>query len=141
MSDRRVFIDTNIFVYAKLEHEQNRIKKQYAGNFLESLSGQLIVSTQVLNEFSNILIKHKIDDKKIQRTLVAIIEECEICPVELKTVEKAWYIKIKYQFSYWDSLIVSAALEGECSILYTEDLQHNQIIEEKLRVINPFEEI
>jgi len=69
MSDRRVFIDTNIFVYAKLEHEQNRIKKQYAGHFLESLSGQLIVSTQVLNEFSNVLIRHKVDDEKIQNTL------------------------------------------------------------------------
>jgi len=71
----------------------------------------------------------------------AIAEECDICPVNLKTVEKAWHIRIKYQFSYWDSLIVASALGMNCSVLYTEDLQHNQIIEEKLKIVNPFEGI
>ncbi len=139
MKDRPFFTDTNIFVYAKLEHEQNRIKKRYARKLLESLKGQIIVSTQVLNEFSNVLIRHKIDDEKIQDLVGAIAEECDICPVDLKTVEKAWHIRIKCQFSYWDSLIVASALGMNCSVLYTEDLQHNQIIEEKLKIINPFE--
>ena len=40
--------------------------------------------------------------------------------------------------SFWDSLIVSAALQGECNILYSEDMQHNQVIENKLRIKNPF---
>jgi len=51
MKDRPLFIDTNIFVYAKLEHEQNRIKKRYARKLLESLKGQIIVSTQFLMSF------------------------------------------------------------------------------------------
>ena len=138
MKDRPIFIDTNIFVYAKLEHEQNKIKKQYAQQLLKSLKVQIIVSTQVLNEFSNVLIRNRIDDEKIQDTLEAIIEECDVCPVDLKTVEKAWYVRIKYQFSFWDSLIVASALGMDCSVLFTEDLQHNQIIEEKLKTINPF---
>ena len=105
----------------------------------ESLKGQIIVSTQILNEFSNVLIRHKIDDDKIQYLVGAIIEECDICPVDLKTVERAWHIRIKYQFSYWDSLIVASALGMNCSVLYTEDLQHNQIIEEKLKITNPYQ--
>jgi len=48
-------------------------------------------------------------------------------------------IRHKYNLSYWDSLIVASALENDCSILYTEDLQHEQVIEGKLKIINPFE--
>ncbi len=95
-------LEPDIFIYAKLEHEQNKIKTQNARQLLESLKGQIIISTQVLNEFSNVLIRYKIDDEKIQDTVETIIEECVICPVELKTVEKAWHIRIRYQFSYWD---------------------------------------
>ena len=45
----------------------------------------------------------------------------------------------RYGFSYWDSMIVSAALKSECTILCSEDLQHGQVVEKKLKVMNPFE--
>ena len=44
----------------------------------------------------------------------------------------------KYGFSFWDSMIVAAALDNHCSILYSEDLHHEQIIEGKLQIVNPF---
>jgi predicted nucleic acid-binding protein len=44
----------------------------------------------------------------------------------------------KYRFSYWDSLILAAALESTCSFVYSEDLQDGQRIENRLTVINPF---
>jgi predicted nucleic acid-binding protein len=44
----------------------------------------------------------------------------------------------KYHFSCWDSLILAAAVENDCDTLYSEDLQHGQVIEEKLRLVNPF---
>ena len=47
-------------------------------------------------------------------------------------------IKNKYQLSFWDSLILQSALKNECKILYSEDLQHNQVIENTLKIINPF---
>ena len=50
----------------------------------------------------------------------------------------AYDIKKRYKFSWWDSLIVSTALENDCNTLLSEDLQHNQLIEGRLRVINPF---
>jgi len=44
----------------------------------------------------------------------------------------------KYKYSYWDSLILASALENSCSILYSEDMQHGQVIEDSLKIINPF---
>ncbi len=44
----------------------------------------------------------------------------------------------QYQFSYWDSLILASALESACETLYTEDMHHDQLIEKKTRIINPF---
>ena len=48
-------------------------------------------------------------------------------------------IKKRYKFSCWDSLIITSALENNCSILYSEDMQHSQVIENNLEVINSFE--
>ncbi len=63
-----------------------------------------------------------------------------VSPLTVKTVRIGWKIKMKYRFSYYDSLIVASALENDCSILYTEDMQNGQLIEDKLRIVNPFEE-
>jgi hypothetical protein len=50
----------------------------------------------------------------------------------------ACQIAEKYQFSFYDSLIIASALKCDCYTLYSEDLQHGQIIEDKLKIINPF---
>jgi predicted nucleic acid-binding protein len=47
-------------------------------------------------------------------------------------------ISIRNGYSYWDSLILAVALENNCSILYTEDMQDGQMIDDKLRILNPF---
>jgi predicted nucleic acid-binding protein len=67
-----------------------------------------------------------------------IEEEFELHTVNTGTIKKAIEIKIKYKFSFWDSLIVASALENRCNILYTEDLQHGQVIETTLKIVNPF---
>jgi len=53
-------------------------------------------------------------------------------------IKLAMQIKRKHKYSYWDSLIIASALENDCNILYSEDMQHNQVIENKLKIINPF---
>ena len=65
-------------------------------------------------------------------------QQMNIYPVTLDIVEKALSIKNRHQLSYWDSLMLSAALECECEVVYTEDLQHKQVIDGKLTIINPF---
>lgn len=137
MSDK-IFIDTNIFVYAKLATEKEIEKQHQAKQFLKSQQNTVVISTQVLSEFTSVLIKHRIDDETIKNAIAEITQDCIVAPVSFNTIQTAWEIKTRYQFSYWDSVIIASALENECAILATEDLQDNQIIAEKLRVKNPF---
>ena len=55
----------------------------------------------------------------------------------IETSKKAIEIKHRYQYSYWDSLIIASALESNCSILYSEDMHHGQVIEGRLTIQNP----
>jgi predicted nucleic acid-binding protein len=132
------FIDTNILVYAKLEEDNESNKNKAANELLKNTDNEFIISVQVLNEFSNVLLRHKIADKIVQRTVEEIIKGCVVVPIDLNTVLNVWKIKKKYGFSYWDSMIVSSALESHCTILYSEDMQNGQIIEKQLKIINPF---
>jgi predicted nucleic acid-binding protein len=62
----------------------------------------------------------------------------EVIALTKQTVASAFDMMTRYQFSYWDSLIIAAALENQCPWLYTEDLQDGQQIEKTLTVYNPF---
>ncbi len=138
MNGNKVFIDTNVFVYAKLESAKNDGKHQEAIRFLKGLEAEVIISVQVVNEFASALLKHKIDDKVIRSAIHELADSCTICPLFFETAENAWEIRERYGFSYWDSLIISSALDNQCDKLFTEDLQHDQVIEDRLTVINPF---
>ncbi len=100
----------------------------------------VVISVQVLNEFYNALLKYNINDNKILQKLQQIIDIVYIASLTLDTVIKCWEIRSKYKFSYYDSLIVASALENDCKILYTEDMQNGQIIEDRLKIVNPFTE-
>jgi predicted nucleic acid-binding protein len=52
--------------------------------------------------------------------------------------ETAWKLQARYRFSYFDSLIIAAALAAGCSTLYSEDMQHGQVIAGRLTISNPF---
>ena len=132
------FIDTNILVYAKLAEDNESNKNKAANELLKNTENEFIISVQVLNEFSNVLLRHKIADKIVQRTVEEIIKGCVVVPIDLNTVLNVWEIKKKYGFSYWDSMIVSSALESRCTVLYSEDMQNGQIVEKQLKIINPF---
>ncbi len=131
------FIDTNIFVYAHLDDTKNGAKSNIALKLLESLP-VLITSTQVLNEYYSVLLKNKVADNLIQDNVETIIDITDIHVAQITTIRLAHKIKLKYKFSYWDSLIVASALEAKCDILYSEDMQHKQLIENTLTIVNPF---
>jgi len=138
----RIFIDTNVFVYAFLEPENNSDRQKYlqAIKMLSSVQDlSVFVSIQVLNEFYSSLLKYRLPDERIQEKIQQIIDVVFVSPLTIETIRKCWKIKIKYRFSYYDSLIIASALENNCSILYTEDMQDGQVIEGKLKIVNPFE--
>ena len=131
----KVFLDTNVFIYAYSKTEPNN-----RGIALDLLSlEEVLISTQIVNEFVWVMYrKFKVDRQKLQIITNKILETFEVTLIDLGTIRKALNIFANYNFSYWDSLIIASALENNCSILYTEDMQHGQMIEGKLKVVNPF---
>ena len=136
MNDR-VFLDTNIWVYAKIKGK-DKLKHKMAIDFLSTLKSQVCISVQVVNEFFNVLAKNKIVDSEIIESIYQILNNALLAEVTFSTIEQSWKLRGKYHYSVYDSLILSAALESNCEILNTEDLQHKQLIENKLRIIDPF---
>ncbi|MCB1155982.1 MAG: PIN domain-containing protein [Leptospiraceae bacterium] len=135
----KVFIDSNIFLYALLNEKEENKKCQGAIELFDSLDGNdILISTQVINEIFVNLLKNRIAKSNARKALDSIIADCEVMPIELETVRFAWNLRDNYNFSYWDSLIVSSALLGKCSYLYTEDMQDNLKVENRLKIINPF---
>jgi predicted nucleic acid-binding protein len=63
----------------------------------------------------------------------------EIFIVNQNTIHSALKIHKSYQYSYYDSLIIASALERDCNYLFSEDMNGGQIIDNKLKTINPFD--
>jgi len=131
-----VFLDSNILIYCYTTTEPD--KQQKAFQVIDN-NPQLFVSTQVLQEFCNVAYK-KFSPQGVD--LEAALSEIEsmvsIHDNNIDTVRKANAIKNKYGYSFYDSLIISAALECGCNTLYSEDMQHSQTIENRLKIVNPF---
>lgn len=134
----KFFIDTNIVVYAfSLESEKKNISKQLIKQ-AHKKSGCL--SFQVIQEFLNTVTKKfqvPLKKEDAQKYLSEILFPiCEVFPSE-KLYISALDIREKWKFSFYDSLIIAAAVEANCKILYSEDLQHNQKIYD-LTILNPY---
>jgi len=131
-----IFFDTNIILYSYSEDEPQ--KREIANKLIFS-QNEVLISTQVINETVNILYKKfKIDTKNIIKVIEEVEDIFKIVNFSINTQKYALYIKNKYNFQYYDSLILSTALENRCNIIFSEDFQHNQIIENRLKIINPF---
>jgi predicted nucleic acid-binding protein len=129
----RIFLDSNVMIYAYVaqDEQKQRISRQLIG--LNSF-----VSTQVLQELANIL-RRKVgaDFSTIRLLLQECKRNCDLHINHSDTIFSALDIAERYGFSFYDSLIVVSAMECKCSVLYSEDMQHNQQIE-TLIIKNPF---
>ena len=130
----RIFIDSNIFLYAFSDKDKD--KQQVAKKIVLNPS---CISVQVVNEVSkNLLYKFKFNENEIVKVVNSLYKKHIVAELTQTIFIHASNIREKYNFSYYDSIIVSTALENECNIVYSEDMQHSQIIENKLTIINPF---
>ena len=100
--------------------------------------GEIILSVQILNEFYAVMERYKYPHNGIKSCLNEIIEQVQVMPLELETVRRCIIIREKYGYSWWDSLVLTSALENDCAILYSEDMQSGQMIEDRLKIMNPF---
>jgi|JI10StandDraft_1071094.scaffolds.fasta_scaffold94146_6 predicted nucleic acid-binding protein len=133
----KVFIDTNIFVYSILQDDKTG-KSIKSNQLLENMQEKIIISTQVINEYYNTLLKYKIEESLIQSYILGILDEAVLSIIQMETIYRSWEIRKKHKYSYYDCLIIASALENQCSILYSEDMQNGQLIEDKLKIKNPF---
>lgn len=134
MNDK-IFLDTNILVYCYATHEplKNNIARSIAQN------PEAWISTQVLQELANTLRKKFSKTwPEIHSVLDELSRNFNIFSNIPETVQDAVKIAETYGFSFYDSLIVSACLSIDCKTLYSEDMQHGQIINKTLTIINPF---
>jgi predicted nucleic acid-binding protein len=129
----KFFLDTNIALYTigqdkqKIEVARGLVAK---GPF---------VSAQVINECVNVCLR-KFGFSRVQAYAFAdnMMRRTNVLPVDEAVIRKSAAIAIQNQISNWDALIVAAALLAECDTLYSEDMQHGQIFEGRLTIVNPF---
>lgn len=129
----KVFADSNIIIYSL---GNDTFRKEIAKNIIRA---NPYISFQVLNEVANISFKKlSLSNEKTLKVLNFLAQKCRLHSVDFSTIQDALKIKSEYGYSYYDSLIISAALETGCEILYSEDLHDGQLVGNSLKIINPF---
>jgi predicted nucleic acid-binding protein len=141
MSDK-AFIDTNIFAYSFDQTDSD--KKEKAKTLIEELleNGSGVISYQVVQEFINVSYRKfssPMSPRELERFIDNILSHLWKVYASQELIYSAIGIKEQYKYSFYNSLIIAAALEAGCSILYSEDLQHKQKIY-SVQIIDPFKE-
>ena len=136
MNDK-ILIDTNLWIYLYSKDPPDKYQK--VKDLVDEDFDAIIVSTQVLGELYNALTRKKYRTKdEAEAIIVEMITTFPIMEIETVNILKAIELNKQHQYSYWDSSVIAAALLNNCHSLYSEDMQHNQLIENSLRIINPF---
>jgi predicted nucleic acid-binding protein len=130
-------LDTNVLIYAFGKQDDDR--KVIAKEIITKCN---IISLQVVNETVYVLLKKFNFTLPEVETIVQFMKQkFVISDLNIYTLDQTIKISTKYGFSFWDSMMIASALNNHCSVLFTEDMHHNQIIEERLQIINPFKKL
>ena len=135
----KVFIDTNIFVYAvdTVDRKKQKICRQALENVESSNDG--VISTQVMQEFYVVATKKLDIDPPIAKKILHSLENFEIVIVDSARIKEAIDCSMIHQISFWDALVVVCAESAKCEKVWTEDLTHGQVIN-GVRVENIFKQ-
>jgi predicted nucleic acid-binding protein len=139
MSAGRTFFDTNVLVYLFDEdspREQDRARQIFGE---ESRAGRIVLSPQVLQEFY-VTVTRKLARPLSQKAALSAathLAAFPMVPVDGVTVLRAVHLHQRASLSFWDALIVQAAMEGHCKRVFSEDLQHGRRFGD-LVIENPF---
>jgi len=133
----RKFFDSNVFLYAFLE--QGNAKKEVAAKLIAEAvrEGDGWISTQVVREFSNVMIKKSGKPISEIQKAYAIFDRFKIIEDTMMLTYRGLEVKEQYGIQYFDALIVATAEKGLCEILYSEDLNDGQLYC-GVKVVNPF---
>lgn len=132
------FVDTNIFVY-QLEALDER-KKKLADAVIDNALSNGCISFQVVQECLNTVVRKAeipLDAAGARRYLDNVLYPLWRVMPSAQLYAQGISLQARYPYSFYDSLIIAAALEAGCKRLLTEDLQHGQQID-GLKIENPF---
>lgn len=134
MNGGETFFDTNVVLYLL---SADAAKADRAEDLLAHGG---TISVQVLNEFVAVASrKLRMPLTEVREILDQIRAVCAVEPMTIETHERALNIAERYGLSIYDALIVAAALLAGCTTLFSEDMQHGQVIDRQLTIRNPFE--
>lgn len=134
----KVFFDSNILVYYADENDAR--KQKIAVTLIKDAiaSGNGMISTQCLQEFYNVITtKLRCDKDKAKELVKMFADNLPVATISVPLILSAVDISIKNKFSFWDSLILSAANDTGCATVYSEDLTDRQIVGGAM-IQNPF---
>lgn len=128
------FVDTNVLLYAFGVEEPKR------GIAQDILDQGPVASIQVLSDAASVLhhkfgIPREVVIRDLMRTLAIL---GDVCPLDRETLNQAWDLWQQYSLPWYDSLILAAAIRSNCTVVYSEDFQDNQVFGGLVRVVNPF---
>lgn len=133
MSAETPFLDTNVLLYL-LSADSGKADVAEA---LLRKGG--IISVQVLSEFTSVCSrKLKMSYGEIREILTTINMVLDVRDLTQTTHQTALDIAERYGYSFYDSMILSAAINAGCGLVYTEDLHSGQHIQDRLLIVNPF---
>ncbi len=126
----RIALDTNILIY--LHDANDSSKRQIAGELVaESIP---VISSQVISEYLNVCNRRlKMTKEASLESLMGWLPFCELYNVRSDIFTMALRLVKKYKFQIFDSIVVACALNADCSILYSEDMQHNLLVDKKIK--------
>jgi predicted nucleic acid-binding protein len=131
------FIDTNIWLYAFITGS-NPSKTTIAKTIIQS-EPRIVVSTQVINEISvNLIKKVAFPEGDLRQLIASFYRRYQVVEFGHAILVRASEVRERHQLSFWDSLIVASALAAGASILYTEDMHDELVVEGQLTITNPF---
>lgn len=127
-------LDTNVAIYAFTDDPQKADKAR------QKLIGAAFVSVQLLNEFANVMgRKHKLGWREIADKLADIrLTVGNVVPLGMAEHSEALRIAERHRLTFYDALMLAVALGGGAKIIYSEDMQHDLVIDGTLRIVDPF---
>jgi predicted nucleic acid-binding protein len=133
--EAKIFLDTNVLLYA---HDSKDLRKQAIALDLIN-HADFITNAQVLTEYANVCLrKFKFSKIEVSNALANLVALEKVVATEPRHFILAEKLIKRYDFQFFDAIIVASAIANGCEILYSEDLQHKQVIEKSLTIINPF---